>query len=494
MDCIPCNVSFFCPPGSTEQIDLLSTVPEYTQSLTYPPSPDNTAFDDILIERMFAMDTSSAHCLLVSPLFWTLVIGTFVLFILIFMCVLKLFPHSKSHRRHLIHFFQQTDLVGEGELWIGGVVSFCVLVQMAFAYWFSIVFWPQYPIESTAHTGFGCDNTLRNAKFSTTLRAISIPPADEKQTIFALLDAQLFSIHVDFVNTQFQCHETTLQQNFDAYDVPLLITNCSTQQAVLSVDFQLKDSHFGQYQLNLTGRGSIGGLRVCLRAPSLLEKDGHSQVQTLDFCHFFSTEGQTMSVNTAVNLQLTRLINETAPLTTTDSTLFSAIWSPLSVPRSLSDQLVFAKQGNYLRYLFTQHLLILELSETAFLIENYQEPIARQAEVIFHAILFMMGCLEVFALIFLIFRLFCWPILRFLRRRIKLLCYPNKVVPIIESQSESSDDNDDDDKHQKRNKGLRNLVIPPTAFKAPEQSSSFAYSERPNQAPNPRRRPVITFD
>ena len=493
-DCIPCNASFFCPPGSTEQIDLSSTVPEYSQSLAYPSPPDNTAFDDILIQRMFAMDSSSAHCLLVSPLFWTMIMGAFVLFILILMGVLKLFPQSKSHRRYLIHFFQQTDLVGEGELWIGGVVSFCVVMQMAFAYWFSIVFLPQYPIEATVHSGFGCDKALRNAKFATTLRAVSIPPADEEQAVFTLLDAQPLTIHVDFVNTQFGCNETTLQQNFEAYYVPLIISNCSMQRSVLSVDFKLAESQFGQYQVNLTGRGSVGGLRLCVRGPSLASDDGKSRVQQLDFCDFFSTDGQTMATSTVVNVQFTRTINETAPLTATDSTLFSAIWTPLTVPRSLSDQLVFAKQGNYLRYLFTQHLLVLELGETAFLIKNSQEPIARQAEVIFHAVLFMMGCLEIFAMFFLVFRLFCWPMLRFVRRRIKRICYPNKVVPIIESESESSGD-----EHEKRSNDVGKLAIPPATFNTPERLS-FPGKPNPfhagfNRTPDQqRRRPVLAFD
>lgn len=259
--------------------------------------------------------------------------GVVVLLIMILIGVSKLFPQWKSNRRSLMRFFKHTDLVGEGELWIGGVVSFCVIVQLVFAYWFSIAFLPQYPIESTMHSDFGCDKTLRNAKFSTNLRAVSIPPSDEELPVFTMLDAQPFTVHIDFVNTQFGCNETTVQQNFNAYFVPLTISNCAMQYSVLSVDFQLEDTHFGQYQVNLTGQGYVGGLRVCLRGPHLNQTDGMFQVQHLDFCRFFSTEGQTMAISTVVDLQLTRTINKTAPLSASGSSNFSGIWTPSFVSR-----------------------------------------------------------------------------------------------------------------------------------------------------------------
>ncbi|CAF4628565.1 unnamed protein product, partial [Rotaria magnacalcarata] len=41
--------------------------------------------------------------------------------------------------------FERTDLVGEGELWIGGVASIAIILVTAMAYAFAILYLNQYP-------------------------------------------------------------------------------------------------------------------------------------------------------------------------------------------------------------------------------------------------------------------------------------------------------------------------------------------------------------
>ena len=67
VQCQTCSNSSFCPLGSTNDIVDESTT-SYDQACPYPESPEATRFDDILLNRVFSFG-STAHCLLISPLF-----------------------------------------------------------------------------------------------------------------------------------------------------------------------------------------------------------------------------------------------------------------------------------------------------------------------------------------------------------------------------------------------------------------------------------------
>ena len=81
----------------------------------------------------------------------------------------------------------------------------------------------------------------------------------------------------------------------------------------------------------------------------------------------------------------------------------------MSIVQTLSDDLFFARQGEHLRYLSAQTNIIVQLSETPFYVKNTQDPIARRTEIIFHNILFTTVALELFGLVFLIFKLIFLP-------------------------------------------------------------------------------------
>ncbi|CAF1140836.1 unnamed protein product [Adineta steineri] len=199
----------FCPLGSVTNDTYPDMLTFVSQELSYPKSPESTIFDDILIQNMFTFG-NSYHCLLVSPIFWVMVMTGFIMLILLAMGILKFFKQHHNTRILIKHIFRHADLINEGELWIGGPASLALMVLLIFAYTFSQSYLNQYPIETTSSSTFACDETLRNAKFDTNLQSLSTPRNEEEEPIFNLLDQQQFTLTIDFINTQQTCDDFML--------------------------------------------------------------------------------------------------------------------------------------------------------------------------------------------------------------------------------------------------------------------------------------------
>jgi hypothetical protein len=85
INCAPCsNTTSFCALGSVSDT-ALSFMTRQTQIRAYSESPENIIFDDILILNMFSLNTSEQRCLLLSPLFWALIIFGIAISIIILM-------------------------------------------------------------------------------------------------------------------------------------------------------------------------------------------------------------------------------------------------------------------------------------------------------------------------------------------------------------------------------------------------------------------------
>ncbi|CAF4864936.1 unnamed protein product [Rotaria sp. Silwood1] len=191
--CTPCALDAFCPLGSVSEISS-SALENIAQLIAYPKSPESTIFDEVSLQNMFHIGTG--RCLLVSPLFWTLIVGGLAILIAIVIKLLKYFVDHTTYvriknRTHYI--FKKTDLIGEGELWVGGLASFAVVVLVSFAYGFSNSYYKQYPIETSTDSYFACDLSTRNAKFQTSLQALGIPPSKNEKKMFDLLNEQSLS-------------------------------------------------------------------------------------------------------------------------------------------------------------------------------------------------------------------------------------------------------------------------------------------------------------
>lgn len=131
------------------------------------------------------------------------------------------------------------------------------------------------------------------------------------------------------------------------------------------------------------------------------------------------------------------MINRAANLIQGEPTKSSGIWQPIFIGAELSDQKLYDRQGEYHRYLSTNTVLTITLSENHFYLDNNQSPLARKAEVNFHTVLFVSLALEIFGLTFLIFKLIFVPLFRLIESRI--LFNSIKISNIQQHQQQSDD-------------------------------------------------------
>ena len=264
LTCVPCLASSFCPLASVGEVNK-SLYSSKSQAFPYPNSPATTNFDDIIITNTFQLRSSDRRCLVVSPTFWTLLVLGLVFVVLVIMTILYWIPRTRNHFRYLTKVFRHADLIGEGEMWVGGLTSLALVVLITFAFWFGSVYVKQYPIETASDSTFSCDPSLRNAKFSSSLQLLALLRTDEEQLVFDLLDDQNWTMTVDFIQTGFQCSQISVQAIIESYRIMLPASRCvqqpdqSTQTWIVPLPIHTIDVQF-----NLSGSSSSfkEGLRV----------------------------------------------------------------------------------------------------------------------------------------------------------------------------------------------------------------------------------------
>lgn len=158
-----------------------------------------------------------------------------------------------------------------------------------------------------------------------------------------------------------------------------------------------------------------------MTGPRHESNDSSYVVQMIEYCQLFFTVDQTLGQTTTIDLTLTKVINRTESLDYSGRVNYSGIWIPTSTHGSLNDHIVYQQRGKFLRYLSTQHTLIIDFSETNFYVINKQEPISRMGEIFFHNILFTTTIIGIFALAFLVFKLTFMPIMKWMIRHEKFL-------------------------------------------------------------------------
>ena len=413
--CLPCKTGAFCPLGAAlGNVSLsLPLFKSVSQARAYPTSPQSIRFDNILMQNMFVIHTgSSAHCLAVSPLFWALIAMLFGACIWIVMLVVKHYVRNargQKIRNDIKHLIKKTDLVGEGELVAGGLASFAIIVLVVFAFAFSNAYFHRYPIESlTGNATFTCDPTMSNAQFSSGLMPLGTPHNEREEPIFHMLDEQPFTLHIDLINTLFTCADVTLVQIKDRI-VPLTIQSCNTSSGSLSISTSLP-SHSINLQLQLTGANTIGGLRLGLEGPGASneshELEGIYSLKSLASYETFWKPGRLLTRTPSVTCYLTKLINRTYGLSEHEPMHLNAVWLP-SVAVGVDD--TFSDESEYVYATSSSSVLTMSISETPYYTVNTQKPIADFAELIFTNILFTIVCLEIFGLVFLVFKLILLP-------------------------------------------------------------------------------------
>ncbi|CAF0889071.1 unnamed protein product [Didymodactylos carnosus] len=424
IDCAPCdNETMLCPLGAVAETDP-SELYEVSQSTTYPQSPENTVFDDILMQNMFNVDFS--NCLMLSPFFWSAVMIGFAGVMLMLMGALKFSVKCKKFRQLFKRIFRQTDLIGEGELWIGGLLSFSIIVLAVFAYMFSDSYLRQYPIENVGDANFSCDKTLRNAKFSTSMQSLGTPPTEELNVIFDMLDNQNFTLHVAFINTVLNYDSLTVTQYTGSIpSSPDKVGSSNNKTMYVAVNVT---SHLFSIQFNTSSSNTTGVIRVGLTGDAI--SNGSYYVRKLEFYQSYYVDNRTLTQDPTISIELIKVINQTEPLFSTQTVNYSGLWIPTW---GYNKDAAFYTEEQYNQF-HTQPatILTITLSESTYYILNVQEPIAKQAEIIFHCLLFTIVCLEIYGLVFVIFKLILLSIFEAIVKRF----FPSNKVGVIEETVE----------------------------------------------------------
>ncbi|CAF1304108.1 unnamed protein product [Adineta steineri] len=418
--CIECSNDSFCSLGSAfGDINLSSSIlKSFNEIIAYPVSPQSVRFDNILMQNMFVIhDASSSRCLLLSPLFWAIIVIAFGLLIWIIRFILKSYinnPFGKKTQEQMKRFLKKTDLIGEGELVIGGIFSFAILVLVIFAYTFSNSYFHRYPIEEiNENADFACDQTLTNAQFSSGLMSIGIPPDPTEEPIFNLLNSQIFTLNIDFINTVFNCTDILVTQIKDK-SLPMNINSCNDTLSTTSLSLILP-SHDINIQIQLSGIHTIGALRISLQGSSQdMTNETLNAIYTLSqllFAQTLSMNDQMLTQQVSCSLQITKVINRTYPLEEEGETEFNAIWLPII---SGSTYEMFIDENQYIYSTSTSTIISIIISETSYYTLNIQKPITDFSELIFTNLLFTIVCLEIFGLGFLIFKLIIIPFIKWI--------------------------------------------------------------------------------
>ncbi|CAF3339280.1 unnamed protein product [Rotaria socialis] len=404
--CTPCSSDGFCPLGAVLEINM-SLLASVSQAYAYPRSPDLNVYEDVLLHHMFSID-STGHCISVSPIFWTVMLMIVLLVFFIGVGFLRLCVTSYQHDRLFLTvkmIFERTDLIGEGELWIGGLVSLAIILTTAMAYAFANSYLNQYPSESVGPSNFACDTTIRNAQFATNLQALAVPISSDQQTIFDLLNQQNFTLYLQFINTAASCASLTISQVTDSATVSLRFLSCSHVNGTLLARVLLPE-HDIKITATLSEVQVVGGIMVGLDGPSA--ETEFCSLKELNFRQsFYSPSAETLAQAATISMGLTKAINETGPLSGSDS-VFEGIWYP-TFTYSLSQMFISADTYTMTANL-TSTTITINIAETSYYIKNDQSPIAKQAEIVIRTLLFACLCLEMCSTTFVICKLLLIPI------------------------------------------------------------------------------------
>ncbi|CAF2152997.1 unnamed protein product [Rotaria magnacalcarata] len=304
INCTRCNSSTFCPLGAVAEVAQreLETV---SQAYAYPTSPDVTSFDDILLVNVFQLRRIS-RCIVLSPVFWTLIALVPLVFVGSIIVVLQIALRKKPSGSDYIVTVQSiikgTDILTEGDIWIGGLVTIALVVLVAQAYNFSTKFVAQYPAEKVGDSNFACDISLRNAVFETVLQSLAIPRSNDESVIYDMLTNQQWTLHVNLLNTEVACSSMSSNQFIDGLLVPINFIACSENNSTVKSSF-LVPHDVATIQFIINDIKPIGGVKIGMTGPGT--ENNTSILKELGFSQAFYNSNRTLAQTASVALQLT---------------------------------------------------------------------------------------------------------------------------------------------------------------------------------------------
>ncbi|CAF3445522.1 unnamed protein product [Rotaria socialis] len=418
--CVACAVNTFCPLGSVSDSISNDQLIDVIQAVEYPESPDITGIDDILFFTLFSIG-SSARCVALSPIFWTLMVAAIIILIVTVMLVIKYcIKNPKALRSYKLcqKMFKQADIIREGEMWAGGLATFCVLVLCISCCVFSAKYYKSYPIEAVGPSTYTCDTTLRNAQFSSSLQSLAVPSSDNIQGMMDLLNNQRVSLTISFLNTAYNCNSTSGELNYQRGETWLSVEpkpSCTVSNYTVSYSALLPFRPI-TIQSILPYAYAIGGLRIGLSGPGKNEYFT-ATLQELGFSKTFNQSERILGTDVNVTLELTKVINKTSPLVKDGDEILSGIWIGSFI---MNYNASFINDTYYLNAIpKTSTILTLTIIETPYYILNGQSPIARLPEIVYHDFLYITTVIGMTVLVFIIVEVVILPIVHFFIRKYK---------------------------------------------------------------------------
>ena len=473
--CVSCAMNAFCPLGSISDSISNDQFTDVIQVVNYPKSPTITGLDDILFFTVFSIG-STGRCVVLSPIFWTLIVAAILFLIASVMLVIKYCAKDRKAGNSYKTFrkvFKRADLIREGEMWCGGLATLCILVLCIGSYVFSAKYYTSYPIETAGPSTYTCDTTIRNAQFSTSLQPVSIPVRDNIQELFNLLNNQEIILNISFINTIYNCtsEEITLEYLLGSTWTPFTSKpTCTSSNYVVSYSVRLQFKMV-DLQFKLPNTYNIGGFHISVSARGQ-NKSSKMVLKSLAFSKMFNQSQQMLGHDVYLALQLTKVINSTSPLVSSDDEILSGIWMGSFTINYYES---FIRDVDYLNLSSSiSTTLTMGIIEMSYYILNEQSPIARLPEIIYHDFLFMTMIIGMFVLVFVIYEVLVLPCLTRLIGKCK-----SKADDDLENSFSSSNKQDYISGHKRDDStvnsvAFRKQIWPPNRY-LPPMSNHQAY-------------------
>ncbi|CAF1661073.1 unnamed protein product, partial [Adineta ricciae] len=439
IQCQPCNSTAFCPLGASDEVNL-TEFSSYIQTYSYPDTPTIDDYDDLLLLNFFPTNMKIS-CLVFTPLFWTVVATVLCLIVwsVMFFIKRRRLTSIDTYRQRAKAVLKHNDLIGEGERWIGGLASVVIFTIIIYCSIFAFFYFISYPIETTDAVNKKCDSSQRNSKFDNALQ-LPLPGTDGTYwKIFDMLNKQPFAMTIHLINTRVQCKDIVVERNRHT-GTPLSIveTNCTLSPNNVSGSFSFDlPTHKANVRVGISGPYFIGAVRLCLYGKSGAETEESvlHQLHELDVCTLFYADNQTIGLSTSFIVRLIKVINVTKPLRRDDKTYYDGIWTPfITYADILSDESYFAEKGEYLRYDSKETTIHIQFTEEIYFVQNNQSPIIRRGALFFRTVLFSFSLIEIFAMTFLLYKLWFHPV----RRRLLTSHHDLDNNPLQTSQAQIS--------------------------------------------------------
>ncbi|CAF3483602.1 unnamed protein product [Rotaria socialis] len=437
-DCQPCKPIEFCSLGASSEVNL-TVFNSTTQVFNYLDSPIIENYDDVLLLN-FIPSTWTAGCVLSSPLFVAVlfIILSFIIWLIMF-TIKKRQPTSfDTHRKRAKCILKHIDLIGEGERLVGGLASIVIFAIVIYSIVFAVYYFFSYSSDNT-WIREACNDSLRNTKFDNALQLPLPDPKGNDWKIFQLLKDQNFNMTVALINTAAKCDNIDVHHKKHAghsEKISKIYCNDSNNNFTTSFNFQIP-THISTVQVGINGPYFIGAIRLCLHGlPKCVnDEDEYRELKELDVCTLFHTDKKTIGLSTYFNADLVRVINVTKPLRRNQNTNYSGVWKPITTYiDNLSDDLYYAKYGEYLRYASDQTTFTVKFKEQNYYVQNNKSPIIRRGAITFHTFMFMFLLIDTIAMFFLVYKLWGQPLVRCLVQ----LCYKSREHEFQSNHTETA--------------------------------------------------------